>query len=168
MTPSPLKPYLQTASGAVLCDDAAVGGVDARSNEPGQVFVLDVSHLHRRKHSKAEFTGKHGEHDSALGDAHCGNRLKLASQTSLFATAVVSLDGHFSVQEVLSVRPTRGSAVFICNKIKTSVCPCHRADTASRLCSLLMLVSYSIILRNYFNISRNNKQTLSDRKAKLL
>lgn len=37
--------YLQTPSGTVLCDDAGVGGVDARSDEPGQVFVLNISHL---------------------------------------------------------------------------------------------------------------------------
>lgn len=39
--------HLQAASGAVLCDDADVWRVDARSDEPSQVFVLNISHLNK-------------------------------------------------------------------------------------------------------------------------
>lgn len=48
--------YLQAASGTVLCDDAGVGRVDACPYEPGQVFVLDVSHLHEGKMSRNTLT----------------------------------------------------------------------------------------------------------------
>lgn len=37
--------YLQAASGAILCDDAHVRGVNAAADETGQVFILNVSHL---------------------------------------------------------------------------------------------------------------------------
>lgn len=37
--------HLQAAAGAVLDDDADVGGVNARANETSQVLILDVPHL---------------------------------------------------------------------------------------------------------------------------
>lgn len=37
--------YLQAAAGAVLGDDADVGGVDASADEPGEMVELNVSHL---------------------------------------------------------------------------------------------------------------------------
>lgn len=40
--------YLQTSSGAVLGDDADVGGVNTGSDEAGQVVELDVAHLEKQ------------------------------------------------------------------------------------------------------------------------
>lgn len=47
--------YLQAASGTVLGDDADVRRVDARPDEPGQVFILDVSHLNRNTSGSVRF-----------------------------------------------------------------------------------------------------------------
>ena len=37
-------PHLETASGAVLCDDADVGWIDAGSDEPVEVVVRHLPH----------------------------------------------------------------------------------------------------------------------------
>lgn len=48
--------YLQAASGTVLGDDTDVRWVDARPDEPGQVFILDVSHLNRNISESVQFS----------------------------------------------------------------------------------------------------------------
>lgn len=78
--------HLQTASGAVLCDDVHVGIINTAANEASQVLILNISHLRQQTAHNYDLQKDKGPFVNVLGDQICLLTCFSSNRTSLVSS----------------------------------------------------------------------------------